>query len=91
MASFLHPVLPKVQGDTLAEAHWATLGLITSDASYAMISPATAHEPALWITPQAPGGHQQQQMEQQPKSAPLATFGNRMFRLTGHAPPSSRH
>jgi hypothetical protein len=31
------------------------LGLIISDASYAMIAPATADKPALWITPQAPG------------------------------------
>jgi hypothetical protein len=31
------------------------LGLIISDASYAMISPATADETTLWITPQAPG------------------------------------
>jgi hypothetical protein len=30
------------------------LGLLISDASYAMIAPATADEP-LWITPQAPG------------------------------------
>jgi hypothetical protein len=28
------------------------LGLIISDASYAMIAPATAKEPTLWITPQ---------------------------------------
>jgi hypothetical protein len=67
------------------------LGLITSDASYAMIAPATADEPTLWITQQAPAEHEQQRMEQQPKSAPLATFGRRMFRLTRHAPPSSRH
>jgi hypothetical protein len=31
------------------------LGLIISDASYAMIAPATSDEPTLWITPQAPG------------------------------------
>jgi hypothetical protein len=31
------------------------LVLIISDASYAMIAPATADEPTLWITPQAPG------------------------------------
>jgi hypothetical protein len=31
------------------------LGLIISDASYAMISPTTNDEPTLWITPQAPG------------------------------------
>jgi hypothetical protein len=31
------------------------LGLITSDASYAMIAPTTNDEPTLWITPQAPG------------------------------------
>jgi hypothetical protein len=31
------------------------LGLIISDASYAIIAPATNGEPILWITPQAPG------------------------------------
>jgi hypothetical protein len=31
------------------------LGLIISDASYAMISPATDDGPTLWIIPQAPG------------------------------------
>jgi hypothetical protein len=31
------------------------LGLIISDASYAMIAPSTADEPNLWITPQSPG------------------------------------
>jgi hypothetical protein len=67
------------------------LGLIISDASYAMISPTKNGEPTFWITPQDPGGHQQQVMEQRLKSAPLAIFGKRMFRLTGHAPPSSRH
>jgi hypothetical protein len=30
------------------------LGLIISDASYAMIAPATADETTLWITPQNP-------------------------------------
>jgi hypothetical protein len=30
-------------------------GLIISDASYAMIAPATADEPTRWITPQSPG------------------------------------
>jgi hypothetical protein len=31
------------------------LGLIISDASYAMIAPTTAAGPTLWTTPQAPG------------------------------------
>jgi hypothetical protein len=31
------------------------VGLIISDAAYAMISPATNSEPTFWITPQAPG------------------------------------
>jgi hypothetical protein len=31
------------------------LGLIISDASYAMIAPATNGEPTFWIAPQAPG------------------------------------
>jgi hypothetical protein len=31
------------------------LGLIISDASYSMIAPPTAGEPALWETPNSPG------------------------------------
>jgi hypothetical protein len=31
------------------------LGLIVSDASYAMIAPTTDDGPTLWISPQAPG------------------------------------
>jgi hypothetical protein len=31
------------------------LGLIISDASYAMIAPPTAEAPTLWVTPNAPG------------------------------------
>jgi hypothetical protein len=31
------------------------LGLIVSDASYAMIAPPTAEAPSLWVTPNAPG------------------------------------
>jgi hypothetical protein len=31
------------------------LGLIISDASYAMIAPTTNDEPTLWITPKSPG------------------------------------
>jgi hypothetical protein len=38
------------------------LGLIISDASYAMIAPPTAEEPTFWETPNAQGGHQQQRM-----------------------------
>jgi hypothetical protein len=38
-----------------------------------------------------PGGHQQQRMEQQPKSAQRATFGKRMLKPTGLIPPSSKH
>jgi hypothetical protein len=30
------------------------LGIIISDASYAMISPTTAADPTLWTSPQAP-------------------------------------
>jgi hypothetical protein len=62
------------------------LGLIISDASYAMTAPTTNEEPTLWVTPNAPGGRQQNPMEQRPKSALLATCGKRMFKLTGHAP-----
>jgi hypothetical protein len=37
-------------GDTLGH-----LGLIISDASYAMIAPPTTEESTLWVTPNAPG------------------------------------
>jgi hypothetical protein len=66
------------------------LGLIISDVSYATIAPTTDASPTLWATPHPPGGHQPIQMEQQLKSVPLATFGRKMFRLTGHAPPCNR-
>jgi hypothetical protein len=67
------------------------LGLIISDASYAMISPPTAEAQKLWVTPNAPGGHHQQRMEQRPKSAPFTTFGKKMFRPTAHTHPFSKH
>jgi hypothetical protein len=78
MASFLHPVVPKVQGDLDYQTIHATrkflqansheiythlgggtlghLGLIISDASYAMFAPKTAAVPTLWANPQPPGG-----------------------------------
>jgi hypothetical protein len=31
------------------------MGLIVSDASYAMVAPATEAGPTLWISPTAPG------------------------------------
>jgi hypothetical protein len=70
MASFPHPILPTVEGvhatrkflqansraiDThLGGGTLGHLGLIISDASYAMIAPPTAEEPTLWVTPNAP-------------------------------------
>jgi hypothetical protein len=66
------------------------LGLIISDVSYSIIAPTTAGK-TFWETPNAPGGHKQKWTEQQPKSAQLATFGKRMFKPTGHVPPSSKH
>jgi hypothetical protein len=73
MASFPHPILPKVEGEPDYQTIHATrkflqansrainthlgggtlghLGLIISDASYAMISPPTAEEPTFWETP----------------------------------------
>jgi hypothetical protein len=77
MASFPHPVIPTVQGETDYQTIHATrkflqansraidthlgggtlghLGLIISDASYAMIDPTAAAGPTLWTNPQAPG------------------------------------
>jgi hypothetical protein len=40
---------------TCAEAHLGHLGLIISDASYAIISPTKNDKPTLWIAPQSPG------------------------------------
>jgi hypothetical protein len=77
IASFLHPVLPTVQGEPDYQAIHAIrkslqansraidthlgggtlghMGLIVSDASYAMIDPATDAGPAISISPQTPG------------------------------------
>jgi hypothetical protein len=67
------------------------LGLIISDVSYSNIAPPTADAPTLREILNTPGGHQQQLMEQQPKSAQLAMFGKRMFKPTGLIPPYSNH
>jgi hypothetical protein len=77
MASFPHPVLPTVQGESDYQTIHATrkflqansraidthlgggtlgqLGLIISDASYAMIASTTDATPILWTNPQPPG------------------------------------
>jgi hypothetical protein len=77
IASFPHPILPTVQGETeyqtihailklLQESARAIdthlgggtlghLGLIVSDASYAMVAPATEAGPTLWVNPTSPG------------------------------------
>jgi hypothetical protein len=70
MASFPHPVLPTVEVHTTRKFLQANsraidthldggtlghLGLLISDASYAMIAPLTAEAPILWVTPNAPG------------------------------------
>jgi hypothetical protein len=44
------------------------LGLIVSDASYAMISPETDAGPTLWISPTAPAGIQPTMMAQLPRA-----------------------
>jgi hypothetical protein len=67
------------------------LGLIISYSSYANIAPPTAEEPTLWVTPNAPGRAPATTDGTAAQSAPLSTFGKRMFRPTGHAPPSSKH
>jgi hypothetical protein len=66
------------------------LGLIISDAAYYNIDPPTAEAPIFWVSPNAPGRAPAERMEQRPNSAQLATFGKKMCRLTGHAPPSSK-
>jgi hypothetical protein len=63
------------------------LGLIVSDAAHSNIAPPTAEAPTFWTLQ---GGHQRQRLEQRLKSAQLATFGKKMCRPTGHAPPSSK-
>jgi hypothetical protein len=42
-------------GTHLGRGTLGHLGLIISDASYAMIAPPTAEEPTLWETPNSPG------------------------------------
>jgi hypothetical protein len=77
IVSFLHPVLPTVQGEPdyqtihairkslqansraidthLGGGTLGHLGLVVSDASYAMIAPGTDAGPTLWVRPTAPG------------------------------------
>jgi hypothetical protein len=76
-------------GGTLG--HLGHLGLIISDVFYSNIAPPTADAPTFWVTPNTQGGHHQQRMGPQPKSAQLATFGKRMSKPTGLTPPSSKH
>jgi hypothetical protein len=76
IASFRHPILPSVQGQTdyqtihairkllqtnareidthLGGGALGHLGLIVSDASYAMVAPDTEADPTLWVNPTAP-------------------------------------
>jgi hypothetical protein len=65
------------------------LGLIISDVSYSNIAPPTADASNFGKHQTPQGGHQQQQMEHQPKSAQLTMFGKRMSKPTGLTPPSS--
>jgi hypothetical protein len=77
MASFLHPILPTVQGEPYYQTIHTTrkflqpnlraidthlgggtlghLGLIISDAAYAMSATTANEEPTLWVTPNPPG------------------------------------
>jgi hypothetical protein len=59
MASVPHPGLPTVQGEpdyqTIHASRKLHLGLVISDAYYAMIAPTTNTGPTLWTTPTAPG------------------------------------
>jgi hypothetical protein len=49
------PANSRAIGSHLGGGTLGHLGLIISDASYAMIAPTTNSEPTPWITPQAPG------------------------------------
>jgi hypothetical protein len=57
----IHPIRKSLQANSRAiDTHLGGgtlghLGLIISDASYAIIAPATHDGPTLWISPQAPG------------------------------------
>jgi hypothetical protein len=63
IASFPHHILPTVQGEPDCQTIHAIrkllqaghMGLIVSDASYAMVAPETEAGHTLWISPTAPG------------------------------------
>jgi hypothetical protein len=77
IASFPHPIIPRVQGEPVYKTIHAIqmllqanaraidthlgggalghLGLIVSDALYAMVAPAKEAGPNFWISPTAPG------------------------------------
>jgi hypothetical protein len=68
------------------------LGLIVSDASYAMIALATDAGPTIWVSPTAPpGGIQPTLTEQLLRLAQHDTSGRRTFKLTAHTLPCSKH
>jgi hypothetical protein len=67
------------------------LGLIVSDASYAMIALATDAGPTLWVIQTAPGRAPPNTDAQLPILAPHATYGRRKFKLIAHTPPCSKH
>jgi hypothetical protein len=66
------------------------LGLIVSDASYAMIAPETDAGPILWISPTAPGGLQPTLTAQLPRLAPHVTSGKRTLKNISHTPPFNK-
>jgi hypothetical protein len=67
------------------------LGLIISDAAYSNIAPPTVGEPTVWETTNAPGRAPATTDGTASNTELLATFGKRMFKPTGPAPPSSKH
>jgi hypothetical protein len=69
VASFTHPILTTVQGEPdyqtihharaidthLGGGALGRLGLIVSDARYALAAPTGANRPVLWVNPTSPG------------------------------------
>jgi hypothetical protein len=66
------------------------LGLIVSDASYAMIAPATDAGPTLWVSQQPPGGIQPTLTAHPPRLVQRVTSWRKTFKLIAHTLPCSK-
>jgi hypothetical protein len=75
---------------TWTEAHWDTYDSSSRMHHMSLLLQKRPLDQHFGQPYRPQGGPQPTQMEQRPKSAPLATFGRRTFTLTGCAPPCNR-